>query len=56
VNYDDKKRIATLQRRADYLAKRIESDPNKCLSFDVVERKAILWAIKRIEQMEEVKA
>jgi hypothetical protein len=56
VNAKEKDKIKTLRRRADYLTERITSNPDKTLSFDFAERKAILWAIEKIEQMEEAAA
>jgi hypothetical protein len=50
----ERRRLAFLRRRAEYLTLRIEANenPEKPLSFDIEERNALLWAVEKIEQME----
>jgi len=44
------RRLAALQRRADFLQQRIEAEPNRDLHFDRQERSATLWAIECINE------
>lgn len=50
-----KRRLEVLQRRADYLGERIESEPNRDLNFDKAERSAVLWAIEAINENERLR-
>jgi hypothetical protein len=46
--YLRQKRIARLQARAAWLAKRIEEQPNRNLSYDEAELTATQWAIEEL--------
>jgi hypothetical protein len=43
------RRIGMLRRRAAHLQQRIESSPDKCLSYDVAELSALRWALDQLD-------
>ena len=45
------RRLGMLRRRAAHLQQRIESNPEKKLSYDEAERAALLWAIDVLRQL-----
>jgi len=44
----DRRKVKILEKRAAFLKKRIDSSPNKDLSFDKAELGALRWAIAQI--------
>ena len=43
------KRVETIQRRIDFLDKRIKANPDKDLSFDKQESSSLKWALHIID-------
>lgn len=43
-----RKRLLTLIHRANVLNRRIENNPDRNLSFDLAEHRALLWAIEEL--------
>jgi len=43
------RRLGMLRRRAEHLQRRIEASPDKCLSYDVAELKALRWALSELD-------
>lgn len=47
-----RKHLKALQRRAEFLKERIAAQPEKNLSYDISELKALQWAITKLERTE----
>ena len=47
-NSIERHHIATLIRRLNFLRQRLLANQDKCLSYDMAERAALLWALEKI--------
>lgn len=54
-NCIERRRLGVLKRRRDYLAQTISQSENP-VSWDLAEKNALDWAIKRLEQNEPASA